>query len=220
MPLQSKKTANQIINLALNRAGNPTITADAQVELQLIINRLNEDFWWPHLHTTITGSVTPGQATVSLPADYIDVWNKYGIRLTDVNGNVRTLVLKSEEFRLRTALDTVSGTPEFAVIDDSLQIWRPLPVPEQAYTYQLVYRRLPAQISNFDAVVDFPNDALLVQLLFVWALQREDDARFAEQMIVADNMLKRFIRRYNASPNKSALSGLASTSFAPIGPVR
>jgi hypothetical protein len=210
----SRLTANQLISAALARIGNDTITLDAQVELQNILDRLYEDYRWPFLKVTVTGSLAAGDSTVTLPADFADTWDRQSFTLYDSSGNlIANKIIPNQEFEL---IDTNSSS------SSPFRVWHDVEngtlvldhTTSTAMTYRLIYRKLPDAVVDFDAVVTFPNDSILIQSLFCWTLQFEDDDRYQTELTVLDGMLRRYIKRFNLSPDKDSRVALNPARFA------
>jgi hypothetical protein len=206
----SALTANQIISEALTLAGNPSLTTIAQEWLNNILDRLYEDFRWPFLQKIATGNVDSSNA---LPADFSDLWNREGLKVIDTTGNMTSLnVIQADQYDLLTN-PSLPGAPTDALFDLNTLTWAPYPLPNTPFTYSLRYKYKPARVTNFDAVVTFPNDALLVQAVYVRALQHEDDARYDVESIVLLNMTKAYLRSFNVSPLKGRNLSLSSRVF-------
>lgn len=215
------KTANQIIDLALRRIGNTTITADAQAELNNILDRLYTDFRWPFLKTIGTGSISEDQTSEPLPSTFVDLWDRQSLHLIDPTTNARipleTLAQQGYD-PLRNPRK--SGTPSFVVIDYNTMTWITYPLPNKAYDYEIIYRARPAQITDFDTVINFPNESLLEQLLFAWACDFEDDERANDELAKADRLLRQFLKSFNVNTGKSATMSLRPSRFFNMGCTR
>ena len=211
----SRLTGNQIISSALSRIGNDTITLEAQTELQLIINRLNEDYKWPFNRVTTTGNITT--STVALPADFVDFWDRFSFSMYDSTGSlIPAIVIPTQNFELSPSASTINGTPSTVWHDVENNQLVLDTTPTTVTTYRLIYRQLPAQISDYDAVVNFPNDSLLIQLLFVWALQFEDDDRYVQELQVVDKMLARYWRRWGISASINSKIAYNPSTFGTL----
>jgi hypothetical protein len=223
MIITSAMTGTQIISQALRRIGNETITLDAQFELNNILDRLYDDYRWPFLKQTGTGSINAGQTSEALPANFVDVWGRNSFKFIDSGGTrVTADIIGQDEFDISGVTDVQSSGPFKVFIDMNGQTFRTIPLPDQTYTYEVVYRIKPSRISNFALVVNFPNDALLVQLVYTWALQFEDDDRYAVELQVADRMLKTYLKQFNMSVQKQVQAGgsLNNNRFNMIGAFR
>jgi hypothetical protein len=214
--LPSARTGTQIISDALKQLGNETLTSEAQVWLNNFLDRLYEDYRWPFQEKTATGTVTEGQTSVDLPSDFLDFWDRNGLRLEDEDGNLsRVLPRQADEFDL-VVQPNDQGQPEIALVDLAALTWQPYPTPDKTYTWILRYKYKPARITDFGQVITFSNDELLTQAVFVKGLQFEDDDRYVPESQVLELMIKRFRRGYNVSPLKGKALRYQSQTFRGI----
>jgi hypothetical protein len=214
------RTGSEIISDALKLLGNETLTTEAQVWLNNILARLYEDHRWPFQEKTATGTVTPGSTAIALPADFADFWDRNGLRLQDSSGNLfRVLPLQADDFDLMYQPGE-SGRPEFARVDLAEMEWQPSPIPDAIYTWILRYKKAFVEITDFSAAIDFPNDMLLTQAVFVRGLQFEDDDRYPAELNVLEAMTKKFRRGYNVSPTKGTALRFQSQTFKGITALR
>ena len=226
------KTANQIIDLALRRIGNTTIVEDAQAELNNILDRLYADFKWPFLKQTATGTVAAGDSEIALPSDFIDLWDRQSFHLTQApvptNGSAAwwpvTTISQQEldaiwyrDFTTPPDDSTCWGAPGRVLIDYNNLTFTLYPWPNRAYDYEIVYRAKYVQITNFDLPVNFPNEALLTQLLFAWACQFEDDERAMQEMALGEKLLRQFLKSFNQGTGKNNRMMLQPTRFGSMG---
>jgi hypothetical protein len=217
----SSRTPNQIISDALKLLGNETLTAEAEVWLNNVLDRLYEDFRWPFQEKSATGAIAAGATSIALPDDFVDFWDRNGLRLVDSNNNIsRIIPTQADSFDLIVQDNTI-GPPEFARIDLSLMIWQPYPTPDVNYSYRLRYKKRPDRITDFDAdVIVFPNDAILTQAVFIRGLQFEDDDRYPQELQILENMIKKYRRGYNVSPTKGTTVKFQSQTFKGIDSFR
>jgi len=210
------RTGTEIISDALKLLGNETIDTEAQVWLNNILARLYEDFRWPFQEKSASGTVTAGASAIALPVDFLDFWDRNGLRIQDSSGNLfRVVPLQADDFDL-IRQPSESGRPEKARIDLAEMEWQPYPTPDIAYTWLLRYKKSFTEITDFSASIDFPNDTLLTQALFVRGLQFEDDDRYSVELGVLEAMTKRFRRGYNVSPTKGTAMRFQSQTFKGI----
>lgn len=218
--MASGRTGTEIISDALKLLGNETLTSEGQVWLNNILDRLYEDYRWPFQEETATGAVAAGSTSIALPSDFADFWDRHGLRLVDDDGNQFSLIpVSADEFDGLIDPD-LSGQPENAYVDLADLVWRPYPVPEQAYTYRLRYKKKPARITNFALTVTFPNDMLLTQAVFVRGLQHEDDDRYVGEAQILEGMIKNFLKGKNVSPLKVGKVRFLSPTFRNISALR
>lgn len=214
--MSSARTANEIISDALKQVGNETLTSEAQTWLANFLDRLYEDYRWPFQEKSASGTVTEGSTSVNLPSDFLDFWDRNGLRLEDEDGNLsRVVPRQADEFDLLVQPND-EGLPEIALVNLADMTWQPYPTPDKTYTWRLRYKYKPTRISDFDAVVTFPNDELLTQAVFVKALQFEDDDRYATEATILDGMIKRFRKGFNVSPTKGKSLKFQSQTFRGI----
>lgn len=206
----SRLTGNQIISQGLGQIGNLTITAAAQVQLQVIVDRLHEDYKWPFTKGFTTGTATQ---SISVPADFLDLWDRTSFIVFDSDDNKANVrLIGQEEYELQQSVVTSEGVPTTAYYD-SVSGALKLDSTPSSMTYELWYRKKAATITNFDAVVEFPNDEILIQSIFVWALQYEDDDRYGGELQILQTMLGRYFKRFNISPNKDNIRALSRSTF-------
>jgi hypothetical protein len=196
--------SDTLITQALKRLGNETLTEDAQVWIYTILERLYEDYKWPFLEKVATGVLTPSQTSVNLPSDYSMPWDVDSFVVIDSNGGYHALNFFSQYDQDLIVKPSTTGTPRDALLDLNAMTWRPFPLPNTNYTWQVRYLYLPDPrpdtYANFTPV--FPNDAIIIQALFVYGLQHEDDDRYAMEMKVLQGMISRFQGTFNSAPNK------------------
>jgi len=112
---------------------------------------------------------------------------------------------------------SLAGTPRKALINLQAMTWRPYPLPETSYSYQIRYRYQPGEnlavYSNFTPV--FPNDQILIQALFVEGLNHEDDDRYVAQLQILQQMIKQYKGKFNRQPIKSQRVRLSSRFSGP-----
>lgn len=217
----SSRTANEIISAALRRIGNTTIASDAQVELNNLLDRLYVDLRWPFLKTTVTGTVAALNTSTNLPSDFVDIWDRQSFHIIDPTSLAHLPVTTMSQQQFDTYIYPQNpGVPSKIIVDYNTLTWRLYPVPNKEYNYELVYRTRPARITNFDAVVNFPNDALLEQMIFAWACQFEDDDRADKEFEKAHIMMRQFLKGFNIGTGKNRLMALNQSTFFPPNTMR
>ena len=196
--------SDTLISQALKRLGNETLTEDAQVWIYTILERLYEDNKWPFLEKLATGSLTPSQSSVNLPADYNMAWDMDSFQVINTAGAHISLKFFTQYDQDLLVNPGLTGTPRNALLDLNTRTWRPFPLPDTAYSYQIRYQYTPdprpGTYVNFTPV--FPNDQIIIQALFVYGLQHEDDDRYPMEMKVLDAMVDRYRGTFNSDPNK------------------
>jgi hypothetical protein len=198
----STLTRDAIVSSALRRIGNETITTDAIVWLLNFVDDLYTNYKWPFAEKTTTGSITAGQTSVALPTDFGDLYDKQSLRIIDSAGTSHPLSpWTPNELDVQADPDAI-GQPFRAIFDLNGKTWRPYPLPNQSFTYNLRYRVKPARVAS-DVVIPFPNDEILIQGVFVKALQYEDDERFKDKLALLEIMIRKLLRGFNMSPIKA-----------------
>jgi adenylate kinase family enzyme len=131
----------------------------------------------------------------------------------------RVRIIPIQQFELLNSANSL-GTPTVAYhdVENGTVIFDT--TPNTTLTYRLIYRYMPAEISDFDAVVVFPNDSILIQAIYCWALQYEDDDRYAAELTVLDNMISRYRRRFGISPDVNSKMAYNPATFNNIGNFR
>ena len=198
--------SDTLISTALKKLGNETITADAEVWIFTILDRLYEDFKWPFLEKIATGNLTASQSSVALPSDFQEPWDVDSFVVIDSNGAYHSLDFFTQYDQDLVVNPSLTGTPQVALINLQAMTWRPYPLPATSYTYQVRYKYKPAtdvydgSYANFTPV--FPNDKILIQSLFVEGLQHEDDDRYVPELQILQQMIKQYKGKFNRMPNK------------------
>lgn len=209
--------SDELISQALKRVGNEVITADAQVWIYNVLDRLYEDFSWPFLEKLTTGNLTSGQSSVSLPADFDSPWDKNSFVLIDSNGGYHALAFATGYDQDFLANPATTGTPSQALIDLGAETWRPYPLPDTAYTWQIRYKKKVTRPGTYATFTpEFPNDDIIIQALFVTALQHEDDDRYVPENQMLRQMIARYKAKFNLQAQRSPKVRLASRFSAPV----
>jgi hypothetical protein len=173
----SNLTGTEIITQALAQVGNSAIVLEAQVALNSILDRFYTDYRWPFLRETATGSLSASAYDTALPSNFVDVWNKNSFRITDpdASGSDRPIEIMTQSEYEQLTYQALPGTPTKVVFDYEALTFTLYPRPNKTLSYSLTYRKRFVPITDFDVVINFPNDDLLIQAVFVWALKWEDD---------------------------------------------
>lgn len=200
----SALTSDTIITRVLKMGGNETITTEAQYWLLDILDRLYEDFHWPFLEKVATGSVASGATSIALPADFDSFWDENSLVLVTSSGGQYPLALVTGYDQDWVTSPGITGAPETALVNLNARTWRPYPLPEQTYTYQLRYKHKPTRADPYaNFTPTFPNDAILIQALFVRVLQFEDDDRYAPESQVLASMVSQYKAKFNKQPQRA-----------------
>jgi len=193
---QGRYTRQRIRDLALNRAGNRALDADATDFLSQHLFELYTLADWPFLYVSAPLTITG--ATVDLPADFLSVQDDHGMQILAIDGQVtaNTFVaeLSPEELAARTGPGMGLGAPpQFYAISRSATTASFSPDPSGHSISALVrYRRLPPEplpAEEPDDVPVFPYHNYLVQAVYVFALEHERDPRAQQEAGVRDLLL-------------------------------
>lgn len=221
MAQTSARTGTQIIAAALKKIGNETITAEAQVELNNVLDRLYTDFRWPFLRSFVSGSITAGTTSTALPSDFVDIWDRQSLSIIDPTSNTKLPITTWSVQEYDQLINpSEQGTPQKVLVNYNTMTFRLSPLPNQTYTYEIIYRSKPSRITDFSAVVNFPNDMLLEQYIFAWACGFEDDERAMQEMQVAEKMMRQFLKGFNLNTGKNSRVALSSSRFSDMGNFR
>lgn len=220
----SALTRSQIIGLAIKQAGSDlSVVPLAEIWLDNILDRLYEDHKWPFQEKRDSSiTITTGQSSVSFPSDFLDLWNRHGLKLVDSDGKQISLTVRDTDFLDLIPDINVMGPPESAVVDLNSRTWRPYPLPNQNYGVSLRYKYKPQRLTDIggDPKPVFPNDQLLVEAVFTTILQYDDDERAIQDLSFLDALVRRYKHGFNKSPMKNDRVQLSSDVFKPIFPLR
>jgi hypothetical protein len=201
-------TRQRIRDLALNRAGNRALDAEAKDWLAQHLFELYTLADWPFLY--VTAGVTITGPTFALPTDFVTPQDDHALEVVAVDGQPcpGTFVaeVSPELIAAHGSGSSATGAPPiYWSVSRSDTTGRVFPDPAgRIVTATLRYRRLPPEPNPPDEPADipvFPYHNYLVQAVYVFALEHERDARAAAAAAVRDNLLQA-IRR-GASPVRS-----------------
>ncbi len=205
-------TRQRIRDLALNRAGNRALDAEAKDWLAQHLFELYTLADWPFLY--IAAPVTITGATFPLPADFVTPQDDHALQIVAVDGgpyaNTFVTEVAPEQLAARAA-GTSQGLPpriwSVSRSDTTGQVW---PDPAgHTVSALLRYRRLPPEPNPPDEPADvpiFPYHNYLVQAVYVFALEHERDPRAVQAAAVRDNLFQ--IIRRGAAPIRSQRSDI------------
>jgi hypothetical protein len=196
---QTIRTANEIINTVLLRVGNLDLVDEAQAELNNILDRLYADYKWPFLTNTITDNIAAA-SDEDLPNDFNEMNSRWSIRLVTSEGAVLPMnVVSDPDFDVYGVQQPTSAFPQGIHINFKDNTFRLVPHCTTDIDYVLTYQLVYDPITDFDLPINFPNDSLITQLLFVWACQHEDDDRYTTEFTRAEKMISDFYATFSAS---------------------
>jgi len=200
-------TRQRIRDLALNRAGNRALDADATDFLAQHLFELYTLADWPFLYGS--AALTATGPTLALPDDFLTPEDDHALRVTAVDGGAypgpALLELDPESFDVYSRGGVQGVPPTVWTVDRGQALARLAPDPAgHAVGLMLRYKRLPPEPAPADEPADvpvFPYHNYLVQAVYVFALEHERDARALPEAQVRDNLLQ-MIRR-GAAPLRS-----------------
>lgn len=201
-------TRQKIRDLALNRAGNRALDADARDFLSQHLFELYTLADWPFLYVSAPLTVTSG--SVALPDDFVTPQDDHAMQLVAIDGqpqaNAFVLEVAPEQLAAYGTAGTMAGgVPEVWAVSrsDTTALFAPDPGGRRIDAV-VRYRRLPPEPAPNDEPGDvpvFPYHNYLVQAVYVFALEHERDSRALQEAGVRDNLMA-MIRR-GASPVRS-----------------
>lgn len=226
-------TANQIIARALSKAKGPGYTAQAQLELNVILGELCEKYDFALARGLITGTFNPGQTTVingvtifggpiTLPADYLRTsgstgssgaqnsayWYNLGVPYPMVPCDLAEFDMQvqqggNQSYPWLWATD-MSQAPPVAYV---------YPPPAGAYPYFVRYQRQMPDITNFTLVPWFPDTNYLITMLAGRMMQDTDDARADKFTADGHGILQAYIKLKDDSTNRTDTVQVDRRSF-------
>ena len=199
-------TRQKIRDLALNRAGNRALDADAADFLAQHLFELYTLADWPFLYVSAPLVLT--SATVTLPVDFHTAQDDHAFQIVAIDGTPQANCFATElspEELTAIAAPTSRGVPQYWAVSRSDATATVAPDPTgRRIDVLLRYKRIPADpvpaLEPADVPV-FPYHNYLVQAVYVFALEHERDARAQAEAATRDNLLG-MIRR-GAAPLRS-----------------
>jgi hypothetical protein len=200
-------TRQRIRDLALNRAGNRALDAEAKDWLAQHLFELYTLADWPFLY--VTAAVTISGPTFALPEDFVTPQDDHAFEVVAVDGTPAGGTFVAEVSPELLAAQAAGGgqgiPPRCWSVSRSDTTGRVFPDPAgHTVTATLRYRRLPPEPSPPTEPADipvFPYHNYLVQAVYVFALEHERDARAPQAAAVRDNLFQ--IIRRGAAPVRS-----------------
>ncbi|MFN6304870.1 MAG: hypothetical protein ACK42H_21980, partial [Planctomycetota bacterium] len=167
--------------------------------IRLAEERLRRDIRTRQMLVVATATTTGGDSTVGLPTDFLE--------MRDIHLNttpVFTLRYKAPNSFYETARTTESGRPvDYTILGSEIQL---APIPDTAYTLQMLYYSKPTLLSDSNAsntfLANYP-DALLYAALGEAEPYLMNDARLQTWSALYD----RAIAAINTSDQSSEYSG-------------
>lgn len=210
-------TFGQIRDLALRRAGNQGIVADAGSWLSQVLYELYVAYEFPFLFATTT--ITFSSPSFALPPDFLKPQDDRSFEIQTWNGSnaFGANILETDRFTFDSvaANNTVLGMPNRWTADRTLGVGLLFPNPTgNLGVAQFRYKQLPTAettpppaanpLANDAIVPVFPYHLYLVQALYVIALQHENDSRADAEEARRDRELQKLLA--TALPLRSFVS--------------
>jgi len=199
-----------MIAQALQRVGNNSVslTFQARIRLNRILQDLHQGWDWPFLWTTATLQITTG-GVVAMPADFLKAEDDQALTIISAGGQTMRRPVQEVEHKVfeQRATDLGGTIPAVWTIDYKrvfgLVTGRVWPRPTSGATATLRYKYLPPDMPvgsptnpndpatvAYDAdIPSFPWDSFLIDALSEWAMAYEVDPRRAEQLTINGNSL-------------------------------
>lgn len=228
-------TANQIIARALSKAKIPAYTAQAQIELNVILSELCQTIdsalargqvqgnFNPGLTTTVNGVIIFG-GPIPLPADYLRTsgssgsegagksayWYYEGVPYPMVPCDLAEFDMQvqqsgNQSFPWMWVTD-MSQTPPVAYV---------YPPPSGAYPFFVRYQRQMPDITNFALPPWFPDARYLIDELSARMMEDSDDARAERFHKDALERLEPYLRLKDDNTNRAQTVQFDRRSFNP-----
>jgi len=183
-----------------NYLGRSDLTSQIPDFITLAELRLSREIRTRKLLKSVTTTTTAGDSTVALPSDFLELRDIY------LDGNPRiSLQYLSPSTFTRNAQATVSGKP--AVYTTLAQEFEFAPIPDKAYTVELLYYFKPVAMSDSVAsnefMANYP-DALLYASLAEAEPYLMNDARIQ----VWSSMYDRAVNNISVSDEDSEFSAV------------
>jgi len=202
-------TRQRIRDLALNRAGNRALDADAADFLAQHLFELYTLADWPFLY--VSAPLVVSGPSVDLPDDFMTAQDDHAFQLLAIDGtaqaNCFAVEVSPEEMAALAppAGSTSGGIPAYWAVSRSDTTATVAPDPTgRRIDVLLRYKRLPPEPASPDEPADipvFPYHNYLVQAVYCFALEHERDPRAQAEAASRDTLLA-MIRR-GAAPLRS-----------------
>lgn len=166
----------EIVAAALQWGGNPALTTRANEFLNLFHDHLCRARDWEFLRKEASISSGSPVYTGALPADYGRLLAFHIDGEATPMMQVQDFATLWQKIRYDVAQDTTTTTaPTHFAIDvanSKLWVW---PVPDAAWTGDILYYKIPAEMTADSAVPEFPDSLALVKAVttFVESYERE-----------------------------------------------
>lgn len=184
-------TRLQIIQEALNLANRTDLLSEARLWLNMFLDGQYRNQDWPFAMKTASLAVTQG---ATIPTDYLRA------RSADIiNGSNRlpVLFLTPEQYDFDRQSSINPSIPRKVYVDQYARTFNWVPAPSEVFTMELRYYFLPVLPDPYTPIGDSEtplwavDDDILIQAVYVKALQFDDDARFDKESARLDDMIKK-----------------------------
>ena len=186
-----------------NYLGRSDLTSQIPTFITLAELRLSREIRTRKLLKSVTTTTTAGDSTVEIPSDFLEMRDMY------LSGNPRiSLNYNSPSAFTRNAQAEISGKPGFYTILG--QEFEFAPIPDKAYTVELLYYFKPTamsdSVSSNEFLANYP-DALLYASLAEAEPYLMNDARIQ----VWSSLYDRAIANINVGDQNSEFAGVPLT---------
>lgn len=216
-------SGNQIIARALSKAKAPAYTAQAQLELNIILREVCQNYDLAIARSLITGVFNPGLTEtvngvlifggpIILPADYLRTSGSSGSEGAGksawyVNVGVPYPMVPCDlaEFDMQVQQAGLNSLPWQWVTDMSQTPPEAFvyPPPSGAFPYFVRYQRLMPDMTDFTQPPWFTDTTYLITRLAGRMMQDSDDARSEKMISDSDAMLIPFLRQTDDKTNRA-----------------
>ena len=227
-------SANQIIARALSKAKVPGYTAQAQIELNLILRELCQDQDLALARGLITGTFNPGLTEtvngvlifggpIVLPADYLRTSGSSGSEGATksawyVNQGVPYPMVPCDlaEFDMQVQQAGLNSLPWQWVTDMSQSPPQAFvyPPPSGSFPYFVRYQKLMPDMTDFTQAPWFPGTSYLITRLSARMMQDSDDSRAETMMRDSEELLRPYLRNVDDKTNRAQTVQLDRRTFA------
>ena len=183
-------TRLQIIQEALNRANRPDLVSEARLWLNIFLEGQYRNQDWPFAMKTVTLPVVEGAL---IPDDYL---RSRTANLIFGNNRLPILFLTPEQYDYDRMTNVSTGKPRKCYIDQNTRTMHWIQLPDQAYSFEMRYYYMPDMPDPHSPIgdtevplwrIDFE---VLIQAVYVRALQYDDDARYSAENQYLSELLR------------------------------
>ncbi len=174
-------TRLQIIQEALTRANRQDLLSEARLWLNLFLDGQYQNQDWPFAMKVSTLSVVDGAA---IPTDYL---RARSVNILYGSQRLPVLMLTPEEYDFHRQAQVGTGVPRKLYVDQNARTFHWIPVPQETYSFELRYYYMPVLPDPYSPIGDSEtplwrvDDDILIQAVYIRALQYDDDSRFDKE---------------------------------------